>query len=194
MNKGQLFPLADDIKILQSYLNERRQTLQKSLSRSAFDALNQITLAHLVLFNRGKGGEIERITVKSYLSKLTKNYQLKEIEDSLSPVENILCSTFRRVEIRGKKGHLVPILLTPTRQSSIDLLLKWRNETEINKDNQYVFARTNLDSINLIRSFDVLGKFANDVGLSRPENITSTKLRKHVATNLKLNSLPFMTF
>lgn len=122
MNKGQLLPLAEDIQILQSYLNERTSDLQKSFSRSAFDALNRITLARLVLFNR-TGGETERITVKSYLSKL-------------SPVEQMLCSTFGRVEIRGKIGRIVPVLLTPSLQRSIDLLLKCRNEEEIHKDNQ----------------------------------------------------------
>ena len=41
--------------------------------------------------------------LKGYSSKLSKNDTLKEIEDSLSPVEKMLCSTFGRVEIQGKK-------------------------------------------------------------------------------------------
>jgi len=77
--------------------------LEKSFSKPDWDLLNQITLARLVLFNRRRGGETEWMTVEGYSSKLSKNDTLKEIEDSLSPVEKMLCSTFGRVEIRGGK-------------------------------------------------------------------------------------------
>ena len=108
----------------------------------------------------------------------------------------MLCSTFERVEIRGKKGRTVPVLITPSLQSCISFLLKWRNEAGINKDNSYLFARSH-ESMNSIRSCDVLRKFSKDASLSQPENITNTKLRKHVATvsqilNLKKSDLEAM--
>lgn len=113
---------------------------------------------------------------------MPQNDSLKEIEESLSPVEKMLCSTFGRVEIRGKKGRTVPVLLPPALLKSIDILLKWRTEAGVNEDNPHVFARPGLDSLNPIRSSDALRKFAYEQELSTPEYITSTKLRKHVAT------------
>jgi len=85
-------------------------------------------------------------------------------------------------------------LLTPVLQNSIDVLLKWRKEAGVHPDNQYVFARPNFDSRNPIRSSDAIRRFANETYLSAPENVTSTKLRKHVATvsqilNLEKNDL-----
>lgn len=94
-----------------------------------------------------------------------------------------------RVEIRGKKGRTVPVLMTHSFQRSIDLLLKWRTEASVNEENQYVFPRPNFDSLEPLRSADVLRRFAKEVGLKCPENITSTKLRKHVATVTQVLSL-----
>ncbi|XP_033730120.1 uncharacterized protein LOC117319420 [Pecten maximus] len=188
MNKGQLLPLTEDLKKLQCYFQEKSKSLsaslQNSFSKPDWELLNQLTLARLVMFNRRRGGETQRITLEGYAAKLTKHDSLQEIKDSLSPVEKMLCETFGRVEIRGKKGRTVPVLLTPAIQQSIDLLLKWRKEAQIPDENPYLFARPNYDSLQPIRSSDVLRRFAHEpeLELSSPENITSTQLRKHVAT------------
>ncbi|XP_033730108.1 uncharacterized protein LOC117319405, partial [Pecten maximus] len=124
MNKGQLLPLTEDLKKLQCYFQEKSKSLsaslQNSFSKPDWELLNQLTLARLVMFNRRRGGETQRITLEGYAAKLTKHDSLQEIKDSLSPVEKMLCETFGRVEIRGKKGRTVPVLLTPAIQQSID--------------------------------------------------------------------------
>ncbi|XP_060083174.1 uncharacterized protein LOC132562449 [Ylistrum balloti] len=105
-----------------------------------------------------------------------------EIEDSLSLVEKMLCDTFERVEIRGKKGRTVPVLLTPCLIKNIDCLMKYREESGVSKENPYLFPRSSFESLNPIRSADCLRRFAQDARLEKPENLTSTQLRKHVAT------------
>ena len=87
-----------------------------------------------------------------------------------------------RVEIRGKRGRTVPALLTTTVEKNIDLLLRLRKEAAVNEKKQYVFPRPNFYSIEPLRSSDVLRRFAKEADLQFPENVTSTKLRKHVAT------------
>ena len=201
MNKGQGLPLTEDIKKLQSMLKEKNEKLvvllQKSVKKSIWDELNQTTLARIVMFNRRRGGEAERITVQAFCEKRSKNDSLKEIEDSLKPVEKLLCKTFSRVEIRGKRGRTVPILLTPALEKSINLLIETRKLAGVNPQNPYVFARSSFDSLNPIRSSDCLRKFAVECGVTKATNITSTKLRKHVATvsqilNLEKNDLEIM--
>lgn len=60
--------------------------------------------------------------------------------------------------------------------------MRWRQEADVSKDNQYVFARPNFGSLEPLRSSDVLLYFAKEAGLTNPDHITSTKMRKHVAT------------
>ena len=194
MNKGHMLPLSEDIMSLQSYLSQKSESLIESLEdrflKSEWELLNQITLAHLVMFNRRRGGETQRILVETYMSRV-KNTESppKEVTDALSATERILLKTHSRVEIRGKKGRTVPVLLTQKVQKCIDLLLKWRDEAGVSKENNYVFARPNYSSLEPLRSSDVLRYFAKAAGLTNPEHITSTRLRKHVATVAQVLSL-----
>jgi hypothetical protein len=186
MNKAQILPLTEDIMKLQGYLQNLRnssvETLQKKFSKSAYDTLNQVTLARLVLFNRRRGGETQRVTVEAYVSRRNKTSNLQEVEEYLTPVEKMLCATFSRIEIRGKKGRTVPVLLTSEIESNIDLLLQHREMAGIHPENLYLFPRSNFNSKEPIRSTDVLRKYAKEANLCKAENITSTKLRKHIAT------------
>lgn len=202
MNKGQMLPLSEDIMQLQSYFHQNTESLSKALedrfNKSEWELLNQMTLAQLVMFNRRRGGETQRMTVEAYVSRMQNTERPpKEVDDALSATEKVLVKTMSRVEIRGKKGRTVPVLLTQTVQKCIDLLLKWRNEAGVAEENKYVFARPNFGSLEPLRSSDVLRYFAKEVGLTKPENITSTRLRKHVATvaqvlNLDRNDLEIM--
>lgn len=116
MNKGQVLPLTEDIVKLQEHLQKKTDllvaSLEKNFTKQAFDELNQITLTRLVLFNRRRAGETQRVTVKAFESKFGSSDTLKDVAESLSPVEKMLCATFSRIEIRGKKGRTVPVLLT----------------------------------------------------------------------------------
>ena len=179
-------PLTEDIMTLQNYLKSQTATLEEALDKSFtkqdYDELNQITLARVVLFNRRRGGETQRVTLKAYQSKLLTPSTPEEIVESLSPVEKMMCKTFSRIQIRGKKGRTVPVLLTPEIEKSIGVLLKYREMAGVHVNNKYLFARTNFDSLSPIRSTDVLRKHAVAANLKNPRSITSTKLRKHVAT------------
>ncbi|XP_049457050.1 uncharacterized protein LOC125903907 [Epinephelus fuscoguttatus] len=76
---------------------------------------------------------------------------------------------------------------------SLDFLIEQRSEdNDILDSNEYVFARQNSESH--LRGSDCLRKYAAASGARKPETLTSTYLRKHVATmsqimNLKENEL-----
>lgn len=94
-----------------------------------FKINNQTTLAKLIMFNRRRGDEAERITVQSII-----------------------------------------------------LLIETTNRAGVNPKNPYVFARSSFDSVNPIRSSDSLRKLSGECGVTKAANITSTNLRKHVAS------------
>lgn len=58
-----------------------------------------------------------------------------EVKDSLTPFEVKLCQSFKRIELRGKQGRKVPLLLTREVENSIQLLNQHRKDVGVNLDN-----------------------------------------------------------
>lgn len=196
-NQPQMLPFTEDIKTLHGHLKTleaaNKKSLQASPARRAWNDLSQITLAQLILFNRRRSGEVSRMEMSTYLHRNNAPMQ-DEILKTLSPFEKKLCETFVRLEVRGKRGRKVPILLPPNVMDSIELLIATRKEVGISSGNPYIFARVYGGSEGNIRGCDSLRRFAGSCGAKHPEHLTSTKLRKHIATlsqvlNLKGNEL-----
>lgn len=87
---------------------------------------------------------------------------------------------------------MVPVLLTPDMIAAMDLLIKYRNDCQVSTENIYLFARPGV--LSHYRGSDCFRKFANQCGAKNPEALTSTRLRKQVATlstvlNLKENEM-----
>ena len=109
----------------------------------------------------------------------------------------MLCKTFARVEIAGKRGRTVPIMFTPCIQRSIHFLMKTRKDVGVHDNNHYLFPRSSFGSLFPIRSSKSwenkrISPLENV--LCKTENKTNTKLRKYVATvsqilNLEENEL-----
>lgn len=104
----------------------------------------------------------------------------EDIMQCLSQLEKKnLSEEFTRLVIRGKIGQKV-LVLTDKMTESLDFLLDKRGvDNCILDSNVYVFARLNSDS--QLR-LDCLRKYAVASEAKRPETLTSTHLRKHVAT------------
>ncbi|XP_073690489.1 uncharacterized protein [Garra rufa] len=191
-NSPQMLPLAEDIKKLQDHLKCLEETNKEALtdhpSQRSWSDLSQVTLTQLILFNRRREGEVSRMEIQTYLQR--NNYQMQdEILESLSAFEKKLCENLTRVEVRGKRGRKVPILLPANVKESVDLLIKTREHVGISSSNPYIFARPFYGSQESIRGCDCLKRYAESCGAKNPENITSTKLRKHVATVSQLLNL-----
>lgn len=87
--------------------------------------------------------------------------------------------------IRGKRGRVVPILFTPQLQKSLEYLIELRKTVSfIENENIYLFPLP--QSLGYLRASDVIRKYSKLCGVKNPENITSTPLRKHVATVAQL--------
>lgn len=95
------------------------------------------------------------------------------------------------VEIRGKRGRKVPVILTPEMINAIDVLIKTRKTVGIADENPYVFARPTKRSLEPMRAWDCLKKLSTqcEPPLSNPTNITSTRMRKYIATISQVLSL-----
>ncbi|XP_026099805.1 uncharacterized protein LOC113070616 [Carassius auratus] len=132
-----------------------------------------------MLFNRRREGEVSQMPLSAYISSNQSDAH-PDISMALTDLENKLCQYFKRVEIRGKRGRKVPVLLTPSMQESISLLLENRNTCGIPNENPFLFARPY--AMTFFRGSDCIREFAVACSAKNPQTLTSTKLRKQIGT------------
>ncbi|XP_053707447.1 uncharacterized protein LOC128750869 [Synchiropus splendidus] len=194
-NKPSTLPFTEDVKLLHGYLERNVSTgvskLKEVASCQHYSALAQILLAQIIVFNRRRAGEVSKMLVESFESR--DDHELHEdVALGLSKLEQRLCSYFSRVEIKGKRGRKVAVLLTPKMVDGLSLLVSKRVECHVCASNAFLFARPK--AMSHYRGQDALRVCANLCGAKHPEHLRSTQLRKHVATlsqvlNLKHNEL-----
>ena len=71
----------------------------------------------------------------------------EDIAFCLSEFERKLCLHFSRVEICGKRGRKVPVLLKPSMVSAMELLVETRELCGVPAENPFMFARCGAMSV-----------------------------------------------
>ncbi|CAM4572114.1 unnamed protein product [Leuciscus chuanchicus] len=194
-NKPSTLPFTEDVQRLHQHLETvadlASDNLKKTASTKVYGELCRSTLAKIILFNRRRGGEVARMHLKSFLERDMAPLH-KDVAVGLTAFEQKLCAHFSRVEIRGKKGRKVAVLLSPDMVNALTLLISKRQECGVPQDNTFLFARPSC--LTSYRGQDCLRIYADECGAQNPELLRSTLLRKHVATlsqvlNLKNHEL-----
>lgn len=194
-NKPSTLPFTEDVQKLHGHLEKVTdlvsENLKSSSSPQAYGDLCKATLAKIILFNRRRGGEVAKMEIKGYQERDRAPLH-KDVAMGLTKFEQKLCEHFSRVEIRGKRGRKVAVLLSPDMVNALNLLISKRQECGVPDENTFLFARPNC--LTPYRGQDCLRVFAEECGAQNPELLRSTQLRKHVATlsqvlNLKNNEL-----
>ncbi|KAM9360021.1 uncharacterized protein ABDE67_000656 [Symphorus nematophorus] len=106
---------------------------------------------------------------------------------SVSNLERTMCSFFTRVDIRGKCGRLVPVLLKPSFVSAMELFVKVRETCGVPSKNPFLFGRPN--ALSAYNGSECIQKYVRECGAQDPEALTSAKIRKHYATMLQVMNL-----
>ncbi|XP_063061964.1 uncharacterized protein LOC134454738 isoform X2 [Engraulis encrasicolus] len=188
-NAPQLLPFTDDVRKLHLYLDDKQKEnvrkLSAVVSQKNWASLAKGTLAQIILFNRRREGEVSKMPLTAFTSRDASSMH-PDVEEALNEVEKKLCGHFQRVEIRGKCGRKVAILLTPPMVQSMELLVETRNSC-FPDENQYMFGRPGTQSH--FKGSDCIRIFAQNCGAKHPERLSSTKLRKHIATMSKVLNL-----
>ncbi|XP_058231857.1 uncharacterized protein LOC131343978 [Hemibagrus wyckioides] len=182
-NAPLVLPFTEDVKMLHLFLDQKQEEYFQSLSKDAstknWSQLAKIALAQTILFNRRREGEVSKMPLKAFISRNADDLH-EDIALALSELEKKLCNHFTRIEIRGKRGRKVPVLLTPVMQKNMELLVEKRENCGIPSENIYMFARP--AALSHFRGSDCLREFATECGARNPKALSSTKLRKHIAT------------
>ena len=137
--------------------------------------------------------------IGDFETKLTNDSLInEEVKDSLSQFELKLYKSFKRIELCGKRGRKVPLLLTKEMENGIKLLISLRKEVGTNPENPFGFSVIGNGSDKNIRGPDAIRKHVRLCNLKHPEAIYSTNLGKHIATlsqliNLEKNELEMLS-
>ncbi|CAM4569659.1 unnamed protein product [Leuciscus chuanchicus] len=154
--------------------------------QASFAALAKVTLSQVILFNRRREAEVSRMLLSSFKSRDSSELH-EDIAICLSEFERKLCLHFTRVEIRGKRGRKVPVLLKPSMVSAMELLVETRELCGVPAENPFTFARCG--AMSAYRGGECINKAACEYGIKTPEALSSTRLRKHIATMSKILNL-----
>ncbi|RXG61253.1 hypothetical protein Avbf_15172 [Armadillidium vulgare] len=182
-NKPKYLPLVEDFQKLNKYVSAETKNsfnkltnLQKNIEllngskteiQTLWMNLMKLTLSSIILFNRRRSGEAERILICHYEKGLQASSSCPDLQKTLSPSEQMMSKYFKRIEIPGKRGNKVPNL---------------RDFIGVNPDNKFLFPRPNNDSVNSISGSKTLQDIVKMADLKKPETMLSTNLRKHIAT------------
>ncbi|CAM4578944.1 unnamed protein product [Leuciscus chuanchicus] len=129
--------------------------------------LAKLTLAQIIVFNRRRAGEVSKIRLKSFHER--DNTKLHEdVALGLSKTEQKLCNYFSRIEIMGKRGRKVAVLLTPSVVNALSLLASRSTECGVCATNVFLFARPT--SMSHYRGQDCLRVHASQCGVNLKHN------------------------
>ena len=183
----ELLPCTEDLQKLAHYQQEEMNRLSQELndnpSSSAWLELAEHTLTKLTVFNKRRGGEASKILVSDYVGRPAWHEGcIEEFEAVLSPLEKYLCKRLELIRVVGKLRNAVPVLLTPELVAAIEILIKYRKDVGVHKDNKFLFPRVYGGSLDHLKTWDCLRQIAMKANLKNADRIQSTKLRKYVAT------------
>ncbi|XP_070576783.1 uncharacterized protein [Ptychodera flava] len=182
-NKTMYLQLVSDMAKLHKHMkriaSESAKQLKADPNEKAWAELCRVTLAQMILFNRRRSSEMSRMTMDDY-ENIHRGIN-EGVDSCLSSFEDHLCQKMNVVEVWGKRGRNVPVILTSCLKDQVDLLVSSRNKVGINKKNKYVFACLKNSELP-VHGSTAIRKYADSAGLLAPDVVTSTGLRKQIAT------------
>lgn len=190
LRREKKVPFAQDVKRLNFHLEkvhaQAEEKLRESSSAENYAALSKVILCRTILFNRRRAREVSLVQLSAFMSR-KKSSQQVGMDVSVSDLERTMCAFFTRVDIRGKCGRLVPVLLKPSFVSALELLVELRETCGVPSKNPYLFGRPY--ALSAYNGSECLQKYVRACGAKDPEALTSAKIRKHYAKMLQLINL-----
>ena len=174
-------------KMKQNFCQEEiKKYLDKGIaSKMEWRWLAEVTLCRITTFNARRGGEPSTLTLDHWKDAEDDKWKKPESLSLLSEAEKQLANRLKVLYILGKRRRQVPILFTEETIAAIRLLIATRSNADISADNKYIFARQQ-ESINHISGWVAVKAVASKASLSKPQLMTSTRIRKELATTLQL--------
>lgn len=166
-------------------MKSKMKLISNSENVKAYRELLEAIFCSLLLFNKRRVGELQRITLLDFTKYYDKISFSTDFEKMLTESEKILYHSLKRIVIRGKRGRGVPVLFDRETVESVNYLISLREKFDL-VSNPFLFGVPGCK--NPISGTSVMRKHAR-VALgdsNKASLITSTKLRKHLATIVQI--------
>ena len=88
------------------------------------------------------------------------------------------------MQVRGKRTKAVPIVFKTNVHNYMKLLIKYRNNAKIFKENPYMFSNIHdvTNKFKFVSACALMNKFSDLCGAKNPERLRGTFFRHHIAT------------
>lgn len=187
--KPVMLPLTSDIKKFKEHVtkvadNAVSKLKENPVDKKEFRNLVEASLALTVLFNRRRIGDVQYTYLKTYTEhKSTENQE--ECEHALTETEKILAKSYKRLVTGGKGSRPIAILLPFQLQEYITFFIDIRKKYNlVPNENPYLFGCPG--TIKWTRGDVIIRKFAEKACLQYPDQISSNRLRKQIATVMQI--------
>lgn len=182
-NKPKSLPTPEDIKKITEFMKTEICNLDLTdISYANYKKVAVLTLARITLYNRRRCHEVQAIRLKAYNQRKTGQDDVQaQLMKELTSFEAHLLMTQEVVEIRGKVGRCVPVILPlETRQALSFIASKIvRKACSIPVESPYLFGSK---TGGVFRAYDAISTVAQEAGLSSPSLIRTSNMRKYMAT------------
>ncbi|KAK6191260.1 hypothetical protein SNE40_002994 [Patella caerulea] len=179
--KHKQLPNPDDIEELNKSLECSLKGLDLTTTTlENFTNVVEMVEAKLVIYNRRRVGELEAIRLADYENR-KKGEAPHHLVGQLSEFERKILTEQEVMTVRGKTGRGVPVILPAITKAPLSYLTdsSVRSACGISSKNVYVFAGK---GEGVIRAYNSVLKACSRAPLKSPQLITSTNLRKYMAT------------
>lgn len=192
-SKPQSLPVTSDVIKFREYAVRNAEQSMNKLHQNMYDkvsfrTLTEASLALTILINRKRVGDVQYIKTKSYIENTCSPNQ-EEILQALTDSEKLLTQHFKRIITIGKGSKSIPILFPKNVQTYIEALLSFRKKNMlVPEENPFLFAAIETKE-KWVNGSTVLRKYASMCGAENPTTLTSSRLRKQIATVLQVINL-----
>ena len=139
-------------------------SLAEPLHPDKYTTLAEAALFSIILFNRRRSGEVQRMKVSEYLKGENAGLSVSnDVTNDLGVIEKLILKSLTRIEIMGI------LLLCKTHNEALKVLMRNRGSVG--------------DATAVIR------KISATAHIEEPERMRSTPFRKHIATMSQLVDL-----
>ncbi|XP_040928788.1 uncharacterized protein LOC114865608 isoform X2 [Betta splendens] len=184
-------PFIHDVQLLYQLVEKTADSGVQSLTLyetpQVYNALSRVTLAQVSVLNKNLM-DISTVTLKSFNQQQDSELRA-DAAGSSSPLEQILCKRFVKIQLKSRRGKKVPVTLTPKMLSAITLLVKKREACGVHKSNSFLFARPGATASSFYRGQTCIATLVSWSGAKSLSHLKSRFFRKHLARIFQILSL-----
>lgn len=129
---------------------------------------------------------MERLTIEDFEAYESVHPKDLQMYKSLSSTDRESAEKYVRFVIRGKRGRPVPVLLHEELLKCVEIIIKYRREAGVPRNNVYVFGLPGSDEEKHLDSCILLREFSVQCGAEVPSALRGTELRKQFASTVPI--------